>query len=53
MYADHSVNVYGEGAQCERKRERTENGGMKNISGLKKSAAVRCEWIHKICCLIK
>lgn len=34
MYTDHSVNVYGEGAQCERKREKTENGDMKNISGV-------------------
>lgn len=34
VYTDHSVNVYGEGAQCERKREKTENGGMKNISGV-------------------
>ena len=34
VYTDYSVNMYGEGAQCERKRERTENGGMKNISGV-------------------
>lgn len=31
MYANLQVNMYGEGIQGERKKKRTENGGMKII----------------------
>lgn len=50
--ADNSLRHCNENKNDSHKGRAWNLGEKKKIL-LKKSAAVRCEWIHKICCLIK